>query len=117
MKQQDIWKQDSKHSMVFFIISVELMDPLVVAGKKAYGNTWYQDETGAVVTGLQEIDGKKYFFNETTGYRESGFKKIDGVLYFFSSVDGYASSGWKYAYNEVWYQDETGVVATGKKEY
>ena len=83
--------------------------------KKAYGNTWYQDETGAVVTGLQEIDGKKYFFNETTGYRESGFKKIDGVLYFFSSVDGYASSGWKYAYNEVWYQDETGVVATGKK--
>ena len=65
--------------------------------------------------GLQEIDGKKYYFNETTGYRESGFKKIDGVLYFFSSVDGYASSGWKYAYNEVWYQDETGVVATGKK--
>ena len=83
--------------------------------KKAYGNTWYQDETGAVVTGLQEIDGKKYYFNETTGYRESGFKKIDGVLYFFSSVDGYASSGWKYAYNEVWYQDETGAVATGKK--
>ena len=84
--------------------------------KQAYSQTWYQDKDGIVRRGLQEIDGKKYYFNKTTGYRESGFKTIDGVLYFFSSVDGYASRGWKKAYGNTWYQDETGAVLKGLQE-
>ena len=84
--------------------------------KQAYSQTWYQDIDGIVRRGLQEIDGKKYYFNKTTGYRENGFKTIDGVLYFFSSVDGYASRGWKKAYGNTWYQDETGAVLKGLQE-
>ena len=81
--------------------------------KAAYGNVWYQDETGEVLRGIQIIDEKTYFFNEETGYQEVGFKNINNELYYFSGVTKCLSSGWKAAYGNVWYQDETGRVLRG----
>jgi len=81
--------------------------------KVAYGKVWYQNADGIVVRGLQLVEGKKYYFNETTGYQEIGFKQVGDNLYFFSSKDKAATQGWKMAYGNVWYQNADGIVVRG----
>jgi len=66
--------------------------------KTAYGKHWYQDETGALVTGVQNIAGRDYKFNETSGFME-GFIEKDGKLYYYNP-DGTQAKGIQYMMNE-----------------
>ncbi|MCR4715968.1 MAG: hypothetical protein K5656_02200 [Lachnospiraceae bacterium] len=44
----------------------------------------YYDSDGKCLTGLQEIDGNKYYFDEKTAKLKTGKVKISGKYYYFS---------------------------------
>ncbi|MBR6044576.1 MAG: hypothetical protein IKP47_02955 [Ruminococcus sp.] len=50
------------------------------------GERFYYD--GDMVTGLYEIEGEKYFFNEK-GVMQTGWQEIDGGYYCFDRLDGF----------------------------
>ena len=83
--------------------------------KMAYGKKWYQDSEGKVLTGFQVIDGKKYYFSPENYQAQVGFVPVNNVLYYFRVSDCTAAPGWKIAYGKIWYQDENGIVVTGKQ--
>ena len=60
-------------------------------GKDTY---WYQDDTGALVTGAHNIDGRDYVFNEETGLLD-GFKTVNNKLYYYDP-DGTLNKGIQY---------------------
>ena len=72
--------------------------------------------------GLQEIDGKKYYF-ESDGKMQTGFQEIEGRTYFFSRLGGAMRTGMFAIDGSTYYFDETGVMQTrlqeigGKKYY
>ena len=50
------------------------------------------DNNNVAVTGLKEIDGKTYFFDES-GVMQTGWKEVDGVRRYFAS-SGAMATGW-----------------------
>ena len=69
---------------------------------------WYQDSTGALVTGPQTINGRNYVFNEKTGLME-GFVKENNKLYYYDP-DGTLNKGVQYMTDQFWKFDaSTGV--------
>ena len=65
--------------------------------------------------GLQEIDGKKYYFG-SDGKMQTGFQEIEGETYFFSRLGGAMRTGMFAIDGPTYYFDETGVMQTGLKE-
>ena len=65
--------------------------------------------------GLQEIDGKKYYF-ESDGKMQTGFQEIEGRTYFFSRLGGAMRTGMFAIDGPTYYFDETGVMQTGFQE-
>ena len=65
--------------------------------------------------GLQEIDGKKYYF-ESDGKMQTGFQEIEGRTYFFSRLGGAMRTGMFAIDGSTYYFDETGVMQTGLQE-
>ena len=65
--------------------------------------------------GLQEIDGKKYYF-ESDGKMQTGFQEIEGRTYFFSRLGGAMRTGMFAIDGPTYYFDETGVMQTGLQE-
>ena len=65
--------------------------------------------------GLQEIDGKKYYF-ESDGKMQTGFQEIEEQTYFFSRLGGAMRTGMFAIDGSTYYFDETGVMQTGLQE-
>ncbi|MDD6033978.1 MAG: InlB B-repeat-containing protein, partial [Oscillospiraceae bacterium] len=70
------------------------------------GSSYYQN--GLKVKGLQEIDGKTYYFDEK-GYLQAGWVELDGGWYYFDSD---LQTGWVKV-DGCWYffDPDTGVMA------
>ena len=81
-----------------------------------WGITYYVDENGNKLTGLQVIDGDTYFFKEKNGAMvKNDFVTIDGKTYYFGA-DGKMVKGFMDKWLSTYYFDETGVMATGKTQ-
>lgn len=113
---------------------VEIQEPDIPVTAQWYekdGKWFYQDATGALVTGWKEIDGTWYFFSQE-GAMQTGWQEIGGTWYYFYSngsmaenawVDGcYLGSsgawisnpvpeGWQKSGNRYWYQYADGTYA------
>lgn len=57
-------------------------------GKKD-GYVYYYDNDGVSVKGVQEIDGKTYYFNRIDGAMETGWQIVDGQRCYFDKNKGY----------------------------
>ena len=74
------------------------------------GNTYYYVE-GQPVTGLKQIDGKKYYF-DAKGVMVTGFLKKSGKIYYFDA-DGVMATGWT-KFDDQWrYFSAKGVMTVG----
>lgn len=85
---------------------------------KAHLNGWqefsgekYYLANGVKKTGLQTINGKKYFFNEA-GVMQTGWQESGGKKYYFDS-NGVAKTGWLNYQGKRYYFDQTGAAKTG----
>ena len=75
------------------------------------GNKYYIQD-GSKLTGLQIIDGKKYYFNSNTGNLEYGKIDVNGTYYFFDRNTGESSQG----FIENSYYNEDGTIYYGQKQ-
>ena len=75
--------------------------------------THYCDDSGALVTGWQQIDGKWYYFENGYGCRVNNtWQKIDGKMYYFNDA-GVMQTGWLSVDGRTQYVDENGNLLTG----
>ena len=92
----------------------------VVTGWLEISGKWYYlspsagtapAKVGYMLTGFQEIDGEKYFFDMTNGNALGGWQKIDGVWYYFypkhDGTYGKMLKGWQFLNNNWYYLDDT----------
>ncbi len=70
----------------------------------------YVDADGAVQTGWMTKDGKTYYFDEK-GYMLTGLQTIEGSSYFFDA-DGVLSTGWQQQDGKYYFFDEMGRMLT-----
>lgn len=56
---------------------------------KRDGYTYYYDEDGIALKGVQKIDGKTYYFNRIDGAMETGWQIVDGKRCYFDKNKGY----------------------------
>ncbi|MEG2930632.1 MAG: SpoIID/LytB domain-containing protein, partial [Ruthenibacterium sp.] len=75
------------------------------------GSTYYQGTDGCLVTGLQTIDGKPYYFGE------DGKKKADGWVDGYYLKDGKPVTGQQVIDNKTYIFDDSGHVKTGEFTY
>ena len=78
------------------------------------GNTWYylDPQSGAMQTGFQTVDGKKYYF-APSGAMATGWVKDNGNWYYMNG-SGAMAFGWVKVGNTWYYMDpQTGVMQTG----
>lgn len=73
--------------------------------------SYFDDESGEMLTGWQTIDDEVFFFNND-GSHLSGLATIDDVTYTFSD-NGSILTGWYEDGKDKYYSDENGVVSTG----
>ena len=82
------------------------------AWKKNGSGWWYQNEDGSYPAGcIQEIGGKRYYFN-ASGYMQTGWQKIEGRWYSFDG-SGAMRTGWQKIDGSWYYFDASGVMLTG----
>ena len=75
------------------------------------GRSYYVD--GVALTGLQEIEGKKYYFDDG-GIMQTGMIQVENDWYYFGS-DGVMQTGWLKLKGKKYYFDtETGIRQHGK---
>ena len=72
------------------------------------------DEDGVMLTGWQQIDGKWYYFGDD-GAAKSGSQSIDGKQYYFGE-DGAMLTGWQQIDGKWYYILDSGELSTGWKE-
>lgn len=83
-----------------------------------YNDTYYYDENGRQLLGVQLIDGKSYYFEEW-GMVKNSCKEIDGLLYYFgnngdvTTKQSLATDGWKKMPNG-WYYAINGKLCKGQ---
>ncbi len=70
----------------------------------------YIDADGAVQTGWMTKDGKTYYFDEK-GYMLTGLQTIEDSTYFFDA-DGVLSTGWQQQDGKYYFFDEKGQMLT-----
>ena len=70
----------------------------------------YIDADGAVQTGWMTRDGKTYYFDEK-GYMLTGLQTIEDSTYFFDA-DGVLSTGWQQQDGKYYFFDEKGQMLT-----
>ena len=85
--------------------------------KKLSGSTYYLDADGKMLTGLQDIDGVTYFFNDkhdgACGAMVTGWKYIAGVYYYFDPDGAMVTSDWRTDSSGTYYLDENGEMLAG----
>ncbi len=90
-------------------------------GSQLIRNGWFDVQggksyfvNGVAVTGMQEIGGKTYYFNDN-GIMCTGWVALDGDWYYFNA-DGTIYKGWKQLKNIWYYFGADGKMATGINE-
>ena len=73
--------------------------------------TYYFNENGYRVTGLQQIDTSKYYF-DNYGVMKTGWQTIDSSKYYFDK-NGAAHIGWLQIGDKWYFFRQTGVMHTG----
>ncbi len=68
---------------------------------------YYFGPDGYALTGLQELDGGRYGFDEATGAQLYGWQRLSGRLYYFAPGSGAAEG-------DAWRQHTSGSVYLGK---
>ena len=80
------------------------------------GGTRYCNDSGALVTGWQYVDGKWYFLEGEYGYRVTdAWQRIDKKWYFFNEA-GEMQKGWVKDEGGTRYCDENGALVTGWRQ-
>lgn len=80
-----------------------------------YEDGMHYIRSGEFLTGLNEIDGKRYFFDDN-GVMQSGcFQKSDGKRYYFGK-DGVMATGWLDLKGDKYYLAPNGILQTGEFE-
>ena len=75
--------------------------------------TWfYCNSSGAAVTGWQKIDGKWYYLRPETRQMVTGLEYINGKPYYFSN-SGAMLTGWQKAYGNWYYFSNSGAAVIG----
>lgn len=77
------------------------------------GRMYYVD--GEALTGIQEIDGQKYYFDES-GVMQTGLRKINGKQYFFGD-NGVMQTGFQDIKGKRYCFGDDGVMLTGMSKY
>ena len=78
------------------------------------GKTYYADDTGAYVTGWQDIDGSRYYFGKKTSVMYTGFHKISGSKYYFGKTTGKMYTGFtKISGRKYYFGKTSGKMYTG----
>lgn len=72
----------------------------------------YIDDSGKAVTGLQEIDGSKYYFN-TKGIMKTGWLSAKSGKKYYFDRDGKMHTGWLRDDGSKYYFGKSGAMATG----
>ncbi|WP_415319889.1 hypothetical protein [Clostridium perfringens] len=76
---------------------------------------WQYLKNEQPVSGLQEINGEKYYFNENTSYMETGWKYINKNWYHFRE-NGVMDTGWRKINGDWYYFNENGDMAINIKK-
>ena len=101
---------DTDEGRMYYIDDVAQTGMQTIDGKKYYFN-----DSGIMQTGLQKISGKTYLF-DGSGVMQTGMKKSGGKWYYFNSK-GVMQTGWKTIKKKKYYFDpDTGVRQHGKKK-
>lgn len=80
------------------------------------GRIFYYDESGEILTGEQEIDGKKYLFS-ANGVLKTGWRTVGGQRLYYDHKTGKALSGWlDYCENSYYLDEENGKITGFFKE-
>lgn len=74
--------------------------------------TYYADDNGEYVTGLQKIDGKTYYFS-SSGKMKTGWLTMKSGKTFYFKKDGSMVTGWAKINSERYYFGKNGVMRTG----
>ena len=90
-------------------------DGKIVTGWKEINDSWYYfSYNGNMATGILDIDGAKYCFNEG-GVMLTGWQKINEQWYYFGN-DGIIKTGIQEIDDKKYYFDDNGVMLTGWKK-
>ena len=73
------------------------------------GRVIYRDENKNQLYGLQNVDGKTFYFDPDSGYAYTGFKTLDNKTYYFNE-EGEMYSGLREIKGESYYFNEDGSV-------
>ena len=80
--------------------------------KETENGMTYIDDSGKAVSGMQEIDGKTYYFN-SKGIMKTGWMTTkSGKKYYFNS-DGSMRTGWLKLKSGKYYFSDKGIMQTG----
>ena len=85
--------------------------PFVSGWQEIDGKRYYYDENGNAVTGWKKIEGIWYYF-DTTGIMQTGWQKISSKWYYFDT-NGAMQTGWQKISNKWYYFNTSGVMQTG----
>lgn len=72
----------------------------------------YINDSGEAVTGLQEIDGSKYYFN-TKGIMKTGWLNAKSGKKYYFDKDGKMRTGWLRDDGSKYYFNQNGAMVTG----
>lgn len=88
-----------------------------VTSKEDSSQIMYHNENHEYVYGLQQIEGKQYYFDETTGFMYKGIKEINGSKYMFDDDGVMVKDQFEHIKNQdaeqVSYFDHEGKMVTG----
>lgn len=74
---------------------------------------YYLDEDGDPLTGWQEIDGCRYYFDPADGAMQTGWVELDGARYHLDSDGRMLSSCWVQDDQGTYFLNADGTMATG----
>jgi len=101
------WNQNDDQEWYY----VDTNGDLVTGWQDISGKRYYFNDDGIMQTDWQNIEGKWYYFN-ANGTMQTGWQKLSGKWYYFDA-DGAMLKGWQKISNKWYYFDASGVMKTG----
>ncbi len=101
------WQQNDNNEWYYVGSDGELL----TGWQEISGKKYYFNDDGIMLTGWQNIDSKWYYFN-SSGTMQTGWQKLSGKWYYFDA-DGAMLKGWQKISNKWYYFDASGVMKTG----
>lgn len=104
-----------KTAASLFLAAILLSLPAIEAGadwENDKNGTYYTDEDGSKVRGLEEIDGETYYF-DSKGYMQTGWQKIRRKYTCYFRKNGTMVKGKAKIKGKIYYFDSKGHLVTG----